>query len=289
MAGMKQRLQQFRSVIVQGYSLPVLLSLALHGALLILVLVGWQQTSQKRIVPPAHIVASLVEQPKAKPQPQPPKPTVDRAAERRAEQQRVAERKKQEEARKAEARRQEQQKQKELALKREKEKQEKARREAEARKEEARKAREQELQRKQEAERKQQLEEDRRKKQEMLQRLEQERLEQEMMAQAQAEHDQQEVAKYSDLIKSLASQRWNRPPSARNNMVAEVRISLSPFGDLLDVTLVQSSGNEPFDRSVMQAIRNAAPFNELRNLERRVFDEYFRRFTIRFRPEDLVR
>ena len=281
MAGMKQRLQQFRSVIVQGYSLPVVLSMALHGVLLVLVLVGWQQTSQKRIVPPAHIVASLVEQPKAKPQaqPQPPKPTVDREAERRAEQQRAAERKKQDEAR-----RKEQQRQKELALKRKKEQQEKARREADARK-----AREQEQQRKQEAERKKQLEEDRRKKQEMLQRLEQERLEQEMMAQAQAEHDQQQVAQYSALIKSLASQYWNRPPSARNNMVAEVRISLSPFGDLLDITLVQGSGNEPFDRSVIQAIRNAAPFSELRNLERRVFDEYFRRFTIRFRPEDLVR
>ena len=286
MAGLKQRLQQLRSVIVQGYSLPVVFSLALHGVLLILVFVGWERTSQKRIVPPAHIVASLVEQPQAKPQPQPqpPKPAVDREAQRRAEQQRVAEQKRQEEARQAEARRQEQQRQKELALKREKEKQEQARRE-----EEARKARELEQQRQREAERKKQLEEDRRKQQEMLKRLEQERLEQEMMAQAQAEHDQQQVAKYSALIKSLASDRWNRPPSARNNMVAEVRISLSPFGDLLDVTLIQSSGNEPFDRSVEQAIRNAAPFRELRDLERRIFDEYFRQFTIRFRPEDLVR
>ena len=281
MAGMKQRLHHLRSVIVHGYSLPVLLSLALHGVLLVLLLAGWQQTSQKKIVPPAHIVASLVEQPKAKPQPQPPKPSVDREAQRRVEQQRAAERKRQEEARQAEARRKEQQRQKELALKREKEKQEQVRRETEAR--------EREQQRQREAERKKQLEEDRRKKQEMLQRLEQERLEEEMMAQAQAEHDQQQVAQYSALIKSLASQYWNRPPSARNNMVAEVRISLSPFGDLLDITLVQSSGNEPFDRSVMQAIRNAAPFSEFRNLDRRIFDDYFRRITIRFRPEDLVR
>ena len=288
MAGIKQRLQQLVSVIAQGYSLSVVLSLALHSVLLILVFVGWQQNSQKRIVPPSHIVASLVEQPQAKPQPQPqpPKPSVDREAQRRAEQQqqRAAEQKRQEEARQAEARRQEQQRQKELALKREKEKQEQARREAEVRK-----ARELEQQRQREAERKKQLEEDRRKQQEMLKRLEQERLEQEMMAQAQAEHDQQQVAKYSALIKSLASDRWNRPPSARNNMAAEVRISLSPFGDVIDVTLVQSSGNDSFDRSVIQAVQNAQPFTELRNLERRIFDEYFQRFTIRFRPEDLVK
>ena len=284
MAGMKQRLQNLRSIVVHGYSLPVLLSLALHGGLLMLVLLSWQQTSQSRIVPPEHIVASLVEQPKAKPQPQPPEPKVDREAQRRAEERRAEERRAAERKRQEEARRQEQQRQKELALKREKEKQEQARREAEARK-----AREQEQQRQREAKRKKQLEEDRRKQREMLKRLEQERLEQEMMAQAQAEHDQQQVAQYSALIKSLASQYWNRPPSARNNMVAEVRISLSPFGDLLDITLVRGSGNEPFDRSVMQAIRNAAPFSELRNLDRRVFDEYFRRITIRFRPEDLVR
>lgn len=284
MAGMKQRLQKLGSVVAHGYSLPVVLSLALHGVLLVVVLTGWEQTRQKRIVPPAHVEASLVELPRAKPQPpQPPKPAVDQ---RRAEQQRSAEQKRQEEARQAEARRQEQQRQKELALKREKEKQEKEKQEKARREAQARKAREQQQK---EAERKKQLEEDRRKKQEMLQRLEQERLEQEVMAQAQAEHDQQQVAQYSALIKSLASQYWNRPPSARNNMVAEVRINLSPFGDLLDITLVQSSGNEPFDRSVMQAIRNAAPFTEFRNLDRRIFDEYFRRITIRFRPEDLVR
>lgn len=284
MKSVKQWLQRFRSVVVHGYSFPVVLSLALHGSLLILVLVSWERHSELKIVPPSHISAALVELPKAKPakpQPRPkPKPQVDRQA-----QQRAAEQKRQEEARRqAEVKRQEQQRQKELALRREQEQKEKARHE-----EAARKAREKELKRQQELAKKKQLEEDRRKQQEMLDRLERERIEQEMLTQAQAEHDQQQVAHYSALIKDLASQYWNRPPSARNNMVAEIRISLSPFGDLLDVAMVQSSGNEAFDRSVMQAIRNAAPFPEFRKLERRVFDEYFRRITIRFRPEDLVR
>ena len=130
---------------------------------------------------------------------------------------------------------------------------------------------------------------------------EQERREQEALEQAialeqlamqdaqQLARDQLEQAKYAALIKSLTSQYWNRPPSARNNMMAEIRISLSPVGDVLGITMVKSSGNDEFDRSVIQAIRQAAPFSELKNLERRIFDQHFRRITFRFRPEDLVR
>ncbi|MGB1272479.1 MAG: energy transducer TonB, partial [Endozoicomonas sp.] len=105
----------------------------------------------------------------------------------------------------------------------------------------------------------------------------------------QQEHDEQQVAKYSAVIKSLAAQYWNRPPSARNSMVAEFRISLSPFGDVLDISMVKSSGNDEFDRSVIQAIKRASPFSELKQLDRRVFEQYFRRIIFRFKPEDLVR
>ena len=289
MKSVKKRLLHIRSVVVHGYSFPVLLSLALHGVLLVLLLMGWEQTSKEKITPPTHIVAALVELPETKSQ---PKPQIDRQAAKRAADQRAAEKKRQDEARKAQAREKEQQRQKELALKKKKEQREQEQKEQKAktrREDVARKAREKEQQRQKEVARKKQLEEDRRKTQEMLQKLEQERLEQEMLASAQVEHDQQQVAQYSTLIKTLASQYWNRPPSARNNMEAEVRISLSPFGDLLDITMVQSSGNEAFDRSVMQALRNAAPFSEFTQLDRRIFDEYFRRITIRFRPEDLVR
>ena len=137
--------------------------------------------------------------------------------------------------------------------------------------------------------------------QERRERLEQQRQEQEALEQAaaleqqeqqdaqQLVSDQLEQAKYATLIRSLTSQYWNRPPSARNNMMAEIRISLSPMGDVLGITMVKSSGNDEFDRSVIQAIRRAAPFSELKNLERRIFDQYFRSITFRFRPEDLVR
>ena len=283
---MKQQLQKIRSALIHGYSFPVVLSLALHGALLAAMVVSWDKTQTLKMAPPVHLTAALVDLPKAKPKPA-PKPAVDRQAQKRAAEKKAAEQRRREEAKQKElARKKEQQRQKELALKREKEAQDKSRKE-----EETRRAAEREkvLKQKQETEKRRKQEEDRRKKQEMLQRLERERQQQEMQAAAEAEYKDQQVAQYSALIKSLASQYWNRPPSARNNMVAEVRISLSPFGDLLDIALVTGSGNEEFDRSVIQAVKNAAPFPEFKKLERNIFDEYFRRITIRFRPEDLVR
>ena len=297
---MKKQLQKMRSALIHGYSFPVVLSLALHSILLVAVVVSWDTNQTMKMAPPVYMSAALVELPKARPKPA-PDPMIDRQAHKRAEQKKAAEERRQEEARKEQlARKQEQQRQKEqrqkeqrqkeqrekeLALKREKEALDKARKEKEARQAAER---EKELKQKQDAE-KRRKQEDRRKKQEMLDRLERERQQQEMQAAAESEHKQQRVAQYSALIKSLASQYWNRPPSARNNMVAKVRISLSPFGDLLDVALVQGSGNDEFDRSVIQAVKNAAPFPEFKKLERGIFDEYFRRITIRFRPEDLVR
>ena len=291
MKSMKRRWQQVCATAIHGYSFSVLLSLVLHGVLLVIALVGWERHSSKPIAPPVHLEASLVEMPREKPKAAPkPRPKVDQKARQQA-----LEKKRQEEARrKAELNRkkkleqQRQEKQKELALKkeqqREKEQREKERQEKLRKEEEARRIKE-----KKEQERQKQLAEDRRRKQEMLERLERERIEQEMMAGVQAEHDQQQVAKYTALFKSLISYRWTRPLSARNNMEAVVRIRLSPFGDLLGVRIIKSSGSEAYDLSVKQAIENAAPFSELKELERQLFDKYFREITIRFSPEDLVR
>ena len=170
-----------------------------------------------------------------------------------------------------------QQREREIALKKQQEAEEKARREAKARKE---------------RERQERLEQERLRKQqeELRQRLQQEQLQREQaQAAAQAEQEATEVARYSGLFRQLVAQHWNRPPSARNNMVATLQVALSPYGDLLEVRLIESSGNDAYDRSVVQAVQRAAPFPEVRNLERRIFDKNFRRFNFRFRPEDLVR
>lgn len=263
----------FSHKLFQGYGFAGLVSVLLHVLILSLLFWGWSSDDELRIVPPKSIKASVVEIAQPKPRPPAPTPVVDNSAEKARE---LAEQKRREEARRqAEVKRQ-----KELALKKEQAAKEKARKEKAARKE---------------RERQQRLAEEKKKKkqqEELLRQLEQERIAREQAQAAAAEQAEQEageVAYYSELLQSLIARNWNRPPSARNNMVALVQLSLSPYGDLLEVRLLEGSGNDAYDRSVVQAIQRAAPFPELKKMERRVFDNNFKRFNFRFRPEDLVR
>ena len=84
---------------------------------------------------------------------------------------------------------------------------------------------------------------------------------------------------------------WSRPPSARNDMEARLQVDLTPAGDLLGVQIVDSSGNEAFDRSAEAAVRKAAralgTFPVPDDLT--VFETHFRRLTLLFKPEDLLR
>ncbi len=92
---------------------------------------------------------------------------------------------------------------------------------------------------------------------------------------------------YVDAIYKAIVAQWSRPPSARNDMRARFRVELVPSGDLLDVMLLESSGNAAFDRSAQAAVRKVGryPVPEDRNL----FEAKFRRFTLLFEPTDLLR
>ncbi|MBT6038903.1 MAG: cell envelope integrity protein TolA [Halieaceae bacterium] len=89
------------------------------------------------------------------------------------------------------------------------------------------------------------------------------------------------------VIKQAVIGRWTRPPSARNNMVAILEIALVPTGDVVGVTVLESSGNLAFDSSAVNAVEKVARFSEVKSLERAVFERDFRRFQLIFRPEDL--
>ncbi|WP_252179406.1 cell envelope integrity protein TolA [Endozoicomonas sp. 4G] len=266
----------FSHKLFQGYGFAVVVSVLLHVLLLALLSRDWSSDEALRIVPPRSIKASVVEIAQPKARPPEPKPVVDNSAQKARE---LAAQKRREEARRqAEIKRQ-----KELALKKEQ-----AAKEQAAAQERAQERKKKEEAARKERERQQRLAEESRKKKQQEALLRQQEQAQAAAAE-QAEKEAAEVAYYSELLNNLIAQNWNRPPSARNNMVALVQLSLSPFGDLLEVRLLEGSGNDAYDRSVIQAIQRAAPFPELKKLERRVFDNNFRRVNFRFRPEDLVR
>ena len=91
------------------------------------------------------------------------------------------------------------------------------------------------------------------------------------------------------LITQLIERNWSRPASARNGMEAELRLDLVPTGEVINVTVVKSSGNSAFDRSAVAAVKRAKQFPELQQLPPKVFNEYFRRLRMKFKPEDLRR
>jgi colicin import membrane protein len=95
------------------------------------------------------------------------------------------------------------------------------------------------------------------------------------------------VMTYEQGIYRLIVNNWSRPPSARNDMKATLLVELVPTGDVAAVSLVESSGDEAFDRSAEQAVRKAGKFDVPKESE--LFEKNFRRFRLVFKPEDLLR
>jgi len=102
-----------------------------------------------------------------------------------------------------------------------------------------------------------------------------------------AERGSQVAGDYDDLIVSLVSQQWRRPPSARNGMSVEVLIQMLPDGTITSARVTRSSGDTPFDNSAVAAVRNVGRIPELRQLDRASFDRNYRQRRMIFKPEDL--
>jgi colicin import membrane protein len=283
-------------------TIPLLVTLLLHGALIAFLLIhlDFQPEPRPVDVTPRIVQAKLVSmearavqrtaKPAPKPAPRPapapepapppapkpeskpqPKPAPEKSAPTKAD----LEKQRRVEQEKLDA-------QKRLEEQKRKEAQDKARAE------EAR--REQERKQKEEAERKRREEAERRRQQELARQRELERaMEAEEQAMA-AETEGQLVQSYAGLIKNAVERAWSRPPSARTGMQAVLAISMLPTGEIVDVSVVRSSGNDAFDRSAVNAVKKVGYFPELQELAHmypRQFDRNFRRFQLDFYPEDL--
>jgi len=234
---------------VTSYATGALFSIVLHLGVVAALLANWETDSKKVVIQPQYIEAKIVElAPKKKPAAKPPKPKIDRAAKKREQDRRRAAEKK-----KAEAKR--------LAALKEKQR---ADREREK----------QEQQRRAEAERK-------RIETEFAETLAQEQ------ADISAQEDERVANSFMQLIRQRLSDNWSRPPSARRDMETLVEIRLVPTGRIVGVTVIKSSGDIAFDRSVEQAAFKAEQFEEIQQLEPRLFEKHFRVVKVAFTPEDL--
>lgn len=260
-------------LIASGYVIPLVFSLAIHGALAYVLLMEWKPVTPlpQRQVTPKYIKAQLIQltpqSKRKKPQVKPRK--IDLAARKRAQ-----EREKQEqEARRLKAQLRHEKAEKALKKKRAQEKAEKDRLAAlKKAKDEKRAAEVQEKQR--EAEKAQALSV----------------LEEALLAEESAlleDAFEEEARSYMDAISQRIERNWSRPPSARNGMTCELLIQLVPSGEVILVEVTQSSGNGAFDRSAQQAVKKVERFEVVKDMPSEVFERYYRQFKLLFNPQDL--
>jgi colicin import membrane protein len=267
-------------VMIREYGLPFVLAMVIHIAAAAALWGGWmpEQPQVRELVRPNIIHAELLvlePPPQLAPPPRlaPPQPDP-REQQRREAERREAER--QQAARRDAERRDTERR---AAERRAAERQEAERREAERRQAERREAERREAERRAEQERQRRL-------QEMAARTFDQSLAREAENLARSQ-DTQLVQSYSDRIYQQVAQNWSRPLSARRGMQVELQVDLVPTGEIVGVTIVRSSGDAAFDRSAEQAVRRVGRFEV--PSDSRVFDANFRRFILRFNPEDLLR
>ncbi|MFY9178770.1 MAG: TonB family protein [Venatoribacter sp.] len=274
------------------YSVPVVLSSMLHAV--VLALLFWQWTSDKNITiepVPEHVIAEVIQvesaAEKQRKQEEAKQRQREAAAKRAAEQKRQQELKKQREQEQAAAKKRQEE------LKKQQEIKQKA--EAEQRLKDQQERERLEKQRKAQAEQ-QRAEEQRRQEQALQEQLKREREEAQRKAQEDARQKAQEEARkqaeraasitadYVTQIRAQVSSVWRYPSTVRPEQKVKVAIRLVPTGEVVQVHILQGSGNIALDRSVEQAIHKASPLPVPDDI--RIFEQQFRNLTMEFRPEN---
>lgn len=128
--------------------------------------------------------------------------------------------------------------------------------------------------------------------QQLLQEQQQELAEMLNTEERKAEADAEQVISFTELIGALVQNNWSRPPKARNGMVAVVAIETVPSGEIINQYIVESSGDAAFDLSVLRAVSRLGRIPELAELARTnkgLYEKRFRRVQFKFNPQDLRR
>jgi colicin import membrane protein len=278
-------------IVYNGYPLSVFVAISLHSLLLaaLLYLQADNRTEVLDIVQPPMVKAILVDE---NPQMRNEDLLEQQRLIRLDDQRRQEDARRQaeaEEQRRQQAEAEQRRQQQEQAAQQQREQEAAAQRERQQR--EAEQRRQQELAAEQD--RQKQAEAERQRQQELA--AEQQRRQAEAATQAAAaaaaeaaRTEQEMVMSYTAVIHDLVQQNWSRPPSARNGMTTVLRIRMVPTGDVLDVEIVQSSGDPAFDRAAESAVYRVGQFRELQGMPINLFNTNFRSFLLTFRPEDLL-
>jgi colicin import membrane protein len=127
---------------------------------------------------------------------------------------------------------------------------------------------------------------------EQQRKLEEDRLLQQQLVADQQQLDQDKlqaqqgiIDKYKTLILDAISQQWIVPENMPKDISAKLLVQVGPGGVVLDVKLLQSSGNTVLDRSAIAAVRKASPLPVPQ--DQSLMNE-FRELNMTVRPEGVV-
>ncbi len=104
------------------------------------------------------------------------------------------------------------------------------------------------------------------------------------IAAKQAEYKEEAQADYISQISALIQAVWRFPPSAKHDEEVVLRIYLVPTGEVTEVVLLQSSGNEALDRSAEQAVWKVGHFPVPDDAV--LFEKKFRQIVLKLKPEN---
>ncbi len=110
-------------------------------------------------------------------------------------------------------------------------------------------------------------------------------LQQHVNQQAQQTADQAAIAEYVGLIKQKIQRHWTKSLTTNDSIKVTLKIVMLPGGEVINVSVLASSGNAVFDRSATQAVQKAKTLpvpNEMR-----LFNQYFKILVVLFRSDDL--
>ena len=257
---------------------PFFKAALLHVLVVVLLIYSWVGPEEPPVKPKFNsIKASLVALPK--PIAVPVKQEANQKKKQETKQRKKREQEKQKKLR-------EKKRQQKLAKAKKEKVRLKAEKQRRLKEQEKKKQRDKERKEKYKADQKDELKRMRKKEAERLLELEKLR-EQETQRLESLEHSEEQkiIGQYIAAIQQQVQRTWSRPPSARKGMQSVLKITMIPGGEVLSVSVKESSGNAAFDRSAEQAVYKAGILPVPPDAA--IFDRYFRIIELIFRPEDL--
>ena len=93
-----------------------------------------------------------------------------------------------------------------------------------------------------------------------------------------------EINKYSNLIINLIEAAWIKPKNIQENLICDIKIKTNSRGRIVDISLINSSGNIRFDNSALQAVRRVETFAFFNEITKKTYEDVFKNIVISFNP-----